>query len=135
MNSTAKKELLAYSANPAPRRFRSWAEKERLPDLVRPTGETFRQYRDKPTWTMERTVAWLRRNGGRMVQEACNHGWHMRLLDYVSHRHRLPNRDDIEALVEDQLNLNRVKMPPKIIEARERLKGELMAPVEMKMAS
>ncbi|WP_420415269.1 hypothetical protein [Roseibium sp.] len=141
MDPAEKKKLLDYSANPAPEGFRSWVEYEQKPVLTEfgqpvhdQNGAPKMKQVERPRWSTPDTVNWLRRWGRDMAQNACRDGWHMRLLDYVSYRHRLPSPDDIEALVLEQQRIDWSKPSQQVVEMRQRLKSDLLKPLELQAA-
>jgi hypothetical protein len=91
-----------------------------------------------PRWTTPETVNWLRRYGRELTQNACRDGWHINLIDFVQHQHRLPNGEECEALVMDFDKIERgTEHHPKrhvILKKREEVKAELLKPIELKAA-
>lgn len=89
-------------------------------------------------WSTEHTINWLRRSGRELVQNACRDGWHINLIDFVQHQHRLPNGEECEALVMDFDKIERgTEHHPKrhvILKKREEVKAELLKPIELKAA-
>ena len=141
MDPAEKKKLLEYSAKAKPQPFTSWAvfeEKPVLTDLGQPVfdadGAPKTKKVEKPSWTTPETLNWLRRYGRELSQNACRDGWHMRLLDYVAHRHRLPSPDEIETLVLEQGRIDQAKLPQSVLNTRAALKAELLKPLELRAA-
>lgn len=139
MDPAHKKRLLDYSANPAPEGFRSWREFDTVQKVdengngvVDSEGLPKMIQREKPRWQTGQTVEWLRRYGRQMALNACDQGWHMQLIDYVQHRHRLPNDTEIEQLVLDRNKIVRTNLPTDLIETQTRLKAELSEPLSLR---
>ena len=124
MDGATKKQLLEYSAKPKSRgkKFGPW-----------------RQSSGAPEWPRERTIGFLRRQGRSLVREACEQGWHLRLMDFVAGQHRLPQQGEIEDLVIQhqaiEAALRGTPAASRILTIRDRVANELLAAVEMKLAS
>lgn len=141
MDATEKKRLLAYSAQPKRRpnekMFKNWREFERKAVIGQDgapmhnvDGSPVMEDVQIPQWSFDATVNWIRKHGRQIARQACDEGWHMRLLDYVSHRHRLPSANDIEDMIYEQKIIDRANLPASCYETRERRKSELLAPLK-----
>lgn len=73
---------------------------------------------------------WLRKNGKGLAAQACEQGWHMRLIGYVAYRHRIPTADHIEELILESQRIDRHQLPPSCYENRKRAKEYLLAPIQ-----
>lgn len=85
-------------------------------------------------WSTEATVNFIRRRGKDLAKSACSQGWHMQLIDFVSHRHAMPFGDDIEAIIAKRNGIHAMltEPPKQVLDDRERLKAALLSPLEAK---
>lgn len=86
-----------------------------------------------PRWSTEVTVNWLRSHGMSLVKVAVRDGWHVSLIDFVQHQHRLPNPHECEDLwIDFQKIETATKHSPKrgeMLKTRERIKAALVGEI------
>lgn len=125
--------------------FKSWQQRIIRPKeganglpVMKADGQPVLETIEVPRWSTEATVNWLRTRGRDLTRNACRDGWHINLIDFVQHQHRLPRPDECEELVLDFQKLEReTEFSPKrqeILKKREQVKAELLKPLEMKAA-
>lgn len=86
-----------------------------------------------PRWSTEATVNFLRAHGRQLARNACRDGWHISLIDFVQHQHRLPGGDECELIVADFHKIeaatqNSAKRP-QILETRDKIRHAILAPL------
>lgn len=112
--------------------FKTWAEMEEVPILqdghpvYKTNGDQAMEFRQKPRWSTDFTLDWLMKSGRAMALEAARTGWHMRLIDYVQHRHRLPKQHEIDQLCLEQQTIDQFQMPQTIEAKREQYRQRML---------
>lgn len=92
----------------------------------------------KAEWPSARTIMFLKSKAMPLVRNACRDGWHLRLHEFVSYKHRLPNADEIDDLVAEHMKIERmletdnpaIFSKQKSLEGREKVKRMLLEPLE-----
>lgn len=99
-------------------------------------GEPMTERIEIPCWSTDHTIDYLRHQGRELTRTACRDSWHINLLDFVQHQHRLPNQDECEQLVLDFQKIEQAtehsRKRREILEKREAIKTELTKPLQLK---
>ncbi len=124
------------------RSYRKFATRQKKSGEGKPLtdheGKPIMETVEVPRWSTEATIAFLRANGRELTRNACRDGWHINLIDFVQHQHRMPNQAECEELVLDFQKIEQTtqhsQKRPQILAKRVEIKNELLKPIELKAA-
>ena len=99
--------------------------------VLRADGTPCTERVEVPRWTTDEVVRFLLAKGQRLANSAVRDGWHVQLIGFVQHQHRLPNADECELIVLDHQKIERAtegtSKRQAILETRARL-AEAVSP-------
>lgn len=104
--------------------------------LTKADGTPIMETVEVPRWSTEATINFLRAKGRELTQTAVRDGWHINLIDFVQHQHRLPSMAECEDLVLDFQKIEAATQNspkrPAILEKRKAIAAELSEPLQLK---
>lgn len=117
--------------------FNNWKKFHKVPakspngGVLRHTdGSPMLETVEVPRWSTPETINFLKARGRSLAETACRDGWHISLIDFVQHQHRLPSSAECEEIVLDFQKIEAATQHSikrqQIVETRNRIKAELI---------